>query len=295
MQNNIFGFLNELDTKQTTENNVLEINHLNKIFDEGTEKEYPLFKDFNLNIPDIQNSGQFISIMGASGCGKSCLLRAIAGLTEIPGEIKVYGKPLKDYGHIPMVFQQYTSFKWQTVLDNVAIPIFNRKVIEKYGKAALIRSTILKDRKLLEESRQQALEILRVVGLEEHAWKYAKSPDISGGQAQRVAIARCLACNSKIMLLDEATGALDIYVKREIQNVLLNIFEQVDNPTIVNVTHSVEEAVYLSNKVIILKAKPCTISSIVEINFSKPRQEVEGSYEFNNYIQIIKEELNKAR
>lgn len=104
------------------------------------------------------------------------------------------------------------------------------------------------------------------LNLEKHANKYAKNSELSGGQLQRVSIARSLACDSKLILLDEATGALDIKMKREVQNIILKILNNSEK-TIINVTHSVEEAVYLSSKIIILLPKPCRIHKVMDIHF----------------------------
>jgi len=231
---------------------VIDLVNLNHTFDPGTKHEYTLFKDFNLSIPDFPGKGQMISIMGGSGCGKSCILRVIAGLMEVQsGEVYVYGKTLKEYGHIPMVFQQYSNYEWMTVLDNVALPQVLRGVPKN-------------------EAREKAMEIVRLVGLEEHATKYAKNTILSGGQLQRISIARCLSSGSQIILLDEATGALDIKMKKEIQDLILKIYYESEfDPTIINVTHSVEEALYISNRIIILKANPCTIYKTMDIEYDE--------------------------
>lgn len=238
------------NTDFKTSCDAISITGLKQIFNENTEKEYRLFDNFNLNIPDFKNSGQVISIMGGSGCGKSYLLRIIAGL-NIPqqGDIKIFGKSLKEYGHIPMVFQQYSSYEWMTALDNVALPMTLKGMSWK-------------------DARVKAREILCNFGLCEHADKYAKPGVLSGGQLQRISVARCIATDSQLLLLDEATGALDIRMKREVQDMLLNLFyKEGNNITILNVTHSVEEALYLSNRIIILKAKPCTIYKTMDIHY----------------------------
>lgn len=231
---------------------VISLVNLNHTFNPGTQYEYTLFKDFNLSIPDFEGRGQMISIMGGSGCGKSCILRVIAGLMEVQsGDVLVYGKKLKDYGHIPMVFQQYSNYEWMTVQDNVALPIILKGVDKK-------------------EARERAMEIIKLVGLEEHANKYAKNTILSGGQLQRISIARCLASGSQIILLDEATGALDIKMKKEIQDLMLKIYYESEfDPTIINVTHSVDEALYISNRIIILKANPCTIYKVMDIDYDE--------------------------
>lgn len=261
--------------------NVIELRGLTQIFDEGTDHEYPLFKDFNLEIPDFPGIGQFVSILGQSGCGKSCLLRAISGLDTIQeGDIRIYGSSPHEYGNIPMVFQQYTAYEWMTVLDNAALPL----VLKGMGK---------------KEAREKAMSFLELVGLHEHYWKWAKTPALSGGQMQRLAIARCLACNSQILLLDEATGALDIKMKREVQNLLLRIFTEAKlDPTVLNVTHSVEEAAYLSNRVIILQAKPCRVYKTIDIHYPGEETCGRGSWvmetpEYTMYSQEITKALDE--
>lgn len=254
--------------------NVISIKGLHQIFNEGKPNEYPLFVDFNLEVPDFEDKGQFISIMGGSGCGKTQLLRAIAGLTEIPkGEIRIYGKKLADYGNIPMVFQHYSSYEWMTVRDNVALPMILRGVPKK-------------------EAREKADKLLEIVDLKEHGDKYAKTPALSGGQLQRVSIARCLACNSQILLLDEATSGLDVKMKREVQNILLDIFEKSEmDPTILNVTHSIDEAIYLSNRIIVLQAKPCRVYKTIDIHFDGEEEKGRGKWvlETEEFLKYTKE------
>lgn len=272
-----------IQNNSETLQDVINITNLKQIFNEGTTNEYKLFDNFSLDIPDFPGVGQAVSIMGGSGCGKSCLLRAIAGLTKIPeGEIKIYGKPISEYGNIPMVFQTYSNFEWMTVLENVMLP--------------MIAKGISKD-----EAKKKALELIELVGLTDHKDKYAKEGSLSGGQLQRVSIARSLACNSQIILFDEATSGLDINMKREVQNIMLKIFYESEyDPTILNVTHSVEEAIYTSNRVIILKPKPCTVYKTVDIHFpgeeSKPRGPwVLQTPEFAEYTKKITQYLDDVR
>ena len=240
-----------LSIKRTSDE-VISIENLNHTFDKGTEHEYTLFKDFNFSVKDIPGKPQVVSIMGGSGCGKSCLLRSVAGLMKVDsGDIKIYDRPLAEYGHIPMVFQAYSNYEWMTVLDNIALPM----VLKGMKKA---------------EAREKAKELVKLVGLEEHMNKYAKGSMLSGGQLQRISIARCLATGSQIMLLDEATGALDIKMKKEVQDLILKICRESElDMTILNVTHSVEEALYISNKVVILKANPCTIYKTVDVDYGE--------------------------
>lgn len=241
---------------------VFNIEHLTHTFDKGTEHEYNIFNDFSLYIKDNVGKSEIVSIMGGSGCGKSCLLRMAAGLmTPQNGEIRINGKTIKEYKSVPMVFQSYSSYEWMTVLENVALPLIINGVNKK-------------------EANEKAMEIIRLVGLEQHATKYAKSSVLSGGQLQRVSIARCLASGSKVFFLDEATGALDIKMKREIQDLILDISHNRGiETTIINVTHSVEEALYISDKVIVLAPNPCTIVEEMDINYgNQPR----GRWVFNS-------------
>ena len=256
----------------------LSISHLRQIFNEGKPNEYRLFEDFNLEIPDITGKSELISIMGGSGCGKSQLLRAIAGLSKMQeGEIKIYGKNVEEYGSVPMVFQAYSNYEWMTILDNVMLPMKIKGIDSK-------------------EAKERAMELIQLVGLEEHYNKYAKSSILSGGQLQRVSIARSLACDSKVILLDEATGALDIKMKREVQNIILKILNNSEK-TILNVTHSVEEAVYLSTKIIILLPKPCRIYKTMNIHFEgePPRDKwIFNTKQFIEYSNELTQHLEEV-
>lgn len=258
---------------------VIALSELKHTFDKGTKNEYTLFDGFNLNVDDIEDKPQVISIMGGSGCGKSCLLRIIAGLMKIDsGSVLIYGKPLKEYGHIPMVFQAYSNYEWMTVLENISLPMILKGTPKK-------------------EANERAMELIRLVGLEEHATKYAKNTTLSGGQLQRISIARCLASGSQIMLLDEATGALDIKMKREIQDLVLKICrESKVDMTILNVTHSIEEAAYISNKVVVLNANPCTIYTTMDIDYGE-KDGLRGQWvfetpEFSNYSKALSSALD---
>lgn len=228
----------------------LKIEHLTHTFDKGTEHEYNIFNDFSLYVSNRPNKSEIISIMGGSGCGKSCLLRMAAGLlTPQQGEFSIHGQTIKEYKSVPMVFQLYSLYEWMTVLENVARPLIIKGVPKK-------------------EANEKAMEMVKLVGLEQHATKFAKSSVLSGGQLQRVSIARCLASGSKVFFLDEATGALDIKMKREIQDLILKICHQNNiETTIINVTHSVEEALYISDKIIVLAPNPCTIVKEFDIDY----------------------------
>ena len=246
----------------------------------GKDKNTILFDNFNLDIKDISSEGQFISICGTSGCGKSTILRYIAGLQKpTSGDIFIYGNKKTDNDHIPMVFQQYSSFHWKSVIENVALPL----LIKGVNKT---------------EAFDRANEIIKIVGLEGHENKWAKYPLLSGGQLQRVAIARSLIANPQILLLDEPFSALDIKNRNELQNVLLDLFysDKID-VTFILVTHDIREAVYLSNRLYIMKSNPGDIYKEFKISFGNERRSKETKYhsDYINYtkeIEQIFEELN---
>lgn len=190
----------------------------------------------NLLIEKHNGKGNFVSILGESGCGKSTLLRFICNLQKpTSGEILVNGNPNTSH-QIGMVFQQYSSIPYMTVLENVALGLELKGVPKK-------------------EREEKAQSLLEMVGLIDHRHKYARYPVLSGGQLQRVAIARSLMVNSDILLMDEPFGALDINTRIKMQELLLQIWEHY-GITIVFVTHDVSEAVFLSKEIFIMKANP---------------------------------------
>jgi len=230
-----------------------------------------VFKDFNLDIRDIKDRGQFITIMGKSGCGKSTLLRYISGL-QVPtsGEVFIYGKRRTDKDRIPMVFQQYTSFEWKTVLQNVALPLILRGIPKN-------------------EASDKAMDMIKIVGLGGHENKWAKYPILSGGQLQRVAIARNLVVNPQILLMDEPFGALDTVTRKQIQVFLRSVFENARiDPTVIFVTHSESEAVFLSTDIYILDSGPATIRHHFNIDLPQIRNDsVRYSTEFTEYVNKL--------
>lgn len=245
------------------------IENLNHTFDVGTPHEFKIFEDFTLKVKDTPGKSEVVTLMGGSGCGKSCILRMAAGLMKPQdGDIRIHGQHIDEYKSVPMVFQSYSSFEWMTVLDNVALPM-------------VIKGT---DRK---HAREKAYEILALVGLAEHASKYAKASVLSGGQLQRVSIARCLASDSPVFFLDEATGALDIRMKREIQDLIIKISDETEH-TIVNVTHSPEEALYISDRIFVLKPNPCSIHKEMEINYGEIKRD-RRIFETERYREYYRE------
>jgi NitT/TauT family transport system ATP-binding protein len=224
----------------------LEISHLHKQFPTRRGTTIAL-ENINLHVEE----SEFVCAVGASGSGKSTLLRLIAGLdTPTAGEILVDGDrvigPGPDRG---MVFQNYTLYPWMSVADNVG---FGLKL------QGLSNS----------ERRQQVAYYLEVVGLLQFAQSLPK--ELSGGMKQRVAIARALACQPKILLLDEPFGALDVQTKETMQQFLLQLWRQT-GITILMITHDVEEAVFLSQRVYVLSSRPGTIQREVELDLPSDR------------------------
>ena len=218
----------------------------------------------------------FVCLLGPSGCGKSTLLSMIAGfVTPTSGRILVDGQPVtrpgRDRG---VVFQEYVLFPWRTARQNVELgPLLQRL------PAA--------------EQRQIAERYLALVGLAEHAHKYPR--ELSGGMKQRVAIARALANAPQVLLMDEPFGALDAQTREVMQEELLKIW-LAERKTIVFVTHSISESLYLADDIVVMTARPGRIKEIVRVDLPRPRER--GSPEFiaigRGVERLVKEEVLKA-
>lgn len=230
---------------------IIELKNIRQTYDGG--KTF-IVDHFNLLIEDKPEQGQFVVILGASGCGKSTILRFICGLQEpTEGEVLIGGKPRNDDEHrISMVFQKYSSLPWMTVLDNVGLGL------EFQGVSA-------------KERKEKSMEMIKLVGLEGHENKFAKYPTLSGGQLQRVAIARSLIANPNILLMDEPFGALDINTRLKMQDMLAEIWHQF-HPTIIFVTHDIAEAVYLGDDIFMMRANPGYISNHIHVNLPPIRK-----------------------
>ncbi len=204
-------------------------------------------------------AGAFVCLIGASGCGKSTLLRIIAGFEEpTTGEVKVHGMPIAGPGRDRgMVFQDYALFPWMTVRQNIGFGPRQRALARREVDAI-------------------ADEFVRLVGLERFAARYPSQ--LSGGMKQRVAIARVLANNAGILLMDEPFGALDALTREQLQGELMQIWART-GVTIVFVTHSVEEAVLLGDRVLVMSAGPGRIENDIVIDLPRPRDV--SSPEFN--------------
>ena len=232
------------DFTDTDQNNIIELRGMGQSYDGG---ENWIIKGLDFLIEDKPAQGEFAVILGMSGCGNSTILRYIAGLQEpTMGEVLIKGKPVSDDNRVSMVFQQYSSLPWMTVLDNVGLALRYKGISKK-------------------ERDLKAMEILELVGIAGHEKKYAQYPTLSGGQLQRVAIARSLLANPDILLMDEPFGALDIRTRIQMQDLLSEIWEKFHS-TILFVTHDISEAVYLGDDIYILKAQPSQIVEHIKID-----------------------------
>ena len=243
---------------------------------EGIDFSYDaqrILAGIDLTIP----AGQFVSLLGASGSGKSTLLRLVAGLKAPQrGRLAWNGKPISGPGlDRGVVFQDYALFPWMSVVDNIAIAI--GKARPETGKA---------------ERRAEAVDYLRKVGLDSAIDKYPF--ELSGGMRQRAAIARALALGSPLLLMDEPFGALDPVNRARLQDLLLEIWEAASpQKTIVFVTHDVDEALYLGDRVVILGSTPGRVIADLPVEFPRhrDRRSLFDSTAFHDLRESIAETL----
>ncbi len=245
---------------------ILEIKGINRVYkDEDNTVE--ALRDINLSVME----GEFVSIIGSSGCGKTTLLRLIAGLDKpqsgkllLKGEEITSPDPRRGY-----VFQQGSLFQWLTVEQNIAAG--------------------LKARHIYKENKRRVAEYIDLIGL--NGFEKAYPHRISGGMAQRVAIARALINNPEVLLLDEPMGALDSFTRADMQDKLLEL-RRGNNATMILVTHDVDEAIYLSDRIVIMTPRPGKISEILEVNLPHPRHR--GGVEFLTIRRNILEKFHMA-
>src|SRR5580692_10271935 len=237
-------------------------------------------QNINLDIedvysPDGRDVGEFRVLLGPSGCGKSTILRLIAGLDRPDsGEVIVNGVPVTGPGRDRgMVFQKYTSFPWLTISQNV-----------EYG---------LKINGFPEAERKQTVQhLIEAVGLSGFEKSYPET--LSGGMQQRVAIARTLALRPSVILMDEPFGALDAQTRSEMQQLLLKVWDETAS-TILFVTHDVEEAIYLADRIFIMSAHPGTIVEDLQVPFDRPRElGLKQRNEFHDLQNYVLSRLRKA-
>ncbi len=246
---------------------LIEISSVNRTYVDASDNTVEALKDINLTI----ERGEFVSIIGPSGCGKTTLLRLLAGL-DVPeaGSIVLSGavitKPDPDRGY---VFQQGSLFPWLTVEKNIA--------------------SGLKARGKYKENKQDVARFIELIGLKGFEKTYPHQ--ISGGMAQRVAIARALINHPVALLLDEPMGALDAFTRADLQDKLQELWEK-NSTTMVLVTHDVDEALYLSDRIVIMTPRPGKISEI--LNISLPRPRARSSPDFMALRSSILEKLHLA-
>ena len=231
---------------------MLEVRRLSKIFFEQNDPRKPgLVALYNISLAIRKN--EFVSLLGPSGCGKTTLIRIIAGLLSADrGEVLVNSQLVNSPGHDRcMVFQQFGLLPWRTVVSNVEFGL------EIDGVAR-------------EERRALAGKYLELVGLKGFESYYPHQ--ISGGMQQRVGIARALSKRPEILLMDEPFGAVDAQTREQLQEELLKIWAQTQT-TVVFVTHSIDEAIYLSDRVVVMQARPGRIKEEVPIDLPRPRWE----------------------
>jgi NitT/TauT family transport system ATP-binding protein len=211
-------------------------------------------RDFNLSIGD----GEFVCLVGPSGCGKTTLLKLVAGLEQASsGSIYLDGKPVTTPGpERGLVFQDFALFPWRDVTGNVA---FGPEVLNVP----------------LAERLRTAEQCIDLVGLSGSGHKYPS--ELSGGMKQRAAIARALANNPEVLLMDEPFGSLDAQTRNQMQNELLRIWQD-NKKAVVFVTHSVEEAVYLSNRVVVMTGSPGTVKQVYTVDLPYPRSRAERGF-----------------
>jgi NitT/TauT family transport system ATP-binding protein len=226
-------------------------------------------KNLNFEIFD----GEFVSVVGQSGCGKSTLLKVLAGLLPYTaGSVELNGKPLR--GPTPqaaVVFQSPVLLPWRTVLDNVLLPIEFRKLP-------------------MASYRQSAADLLAMVGLSEFAQRYPF--ELSGGMQQRAAIVRALVQDPRLLLMDEPFGALDAMTREQMNLELMRIWSQ-SRKTVIFITHSIAEAIFLSDRVIAMTARPGTIADVITIDLPRPRDlSVINTERFGRYAAKLRSLLD---
>lgn len=229
----------------------LEITHLNKTF-YNDNKPVQVLNDIRFTLQDQE----FVSIIGPSGCGKSTLLKIVAGLdTDYEGQVQLHGQtitgPGRDKGFI---FQEHRLFPWATVEKNIAADLS------------------LKD-KAVRERVDEMIQLVRLTGFEK-----AYPKQLSGGMSQRVAIARALLRKPEVLLLDEPFGALDAFTRNHMQESLLDIWRE-NRTSMLLVTHDIDEAIFLSNRIVIMDAKPGRIKAIIPNELPFPRNRTSAAFQ----------------
>ena len=245
----------------------LEIHDLTQSFAKDDGSDLVVLDKMSFNVEDKE----FVCILGSSGCGKTTLMRLIAGLdTAASGSIIIDGEEMKGTNpKVGMVFQEYSLFPWRSVIDNIAFGLEMRGIPK-------------------DERHRIAERYLNLVNLAQFRDSYPS--ELSGGMRQRVAVARALALDPSVLLMDEPFGALDAQTRNMLQQELLDIWEATKK-TIIFITHSVDEAVYLSDRIIVLTPRPGRICRIITIDLPRPRDRT--SMEFGQVRREVLDLINQ--
>jgi ABC-type nitrate/sulfonate/bicarbonate transport system ATPase subunit len=253
---------------------VVEFKGVSKTFVSPDGTEHVAVKDVSFQVEDLPGKGEFIAVLGPSGCGKSTILNLIAGLDPVhpatTGEVLVGGRPVTGPGpDRGMVFQTYSSYPCYTVLDNVAFGL----ALQGMGK---------------EERYEKAMRWIKRVHLDGSEGKYPHQ--LSGGMRQRVALARTLAVHPKIILMDEPFGALDRVTRWEMQDLLIELWHDVE-ATVFLITHDIAEAVYLGDRIYVMSASPGTI--LEEIQVPSPSGNAAETQRTTEFSELVNEVSRK--
>lgn len=250
-----------------SQENLIEIVSVDRTYFDRSGNAIEALKGINLSV----KKGEFVSIIGPSGCGKTTLLRLVAGLdTPESGTITLEGETITGPDpHRGYVFQQGSLFPWLTVEKNIAAG--------------------LKARGVYKAEKAEVAKYISLIGLE--GFEKAYPHQISGGMAQRVAIARALINRPAALLLDEPMGALDSFTRADLQDKLLELWKR-DRTTMILVTHDVDEAIYLSDRIVIMTPRPGQISEILDVDLTRPRDR--GNAEFLELRASILKKLHLA-
>jgi NitT/TauT family transport system ATP-binding protein len=257
-----------LETRTNSAPALISARGLSKIYATASG-EVTAIKNLDFEIYD----GEFVSVVGQSGCGKSTLLKVLAGLLPYTaGAVELNGKPLR--GPTPeaaVVFQSPVLLPWRTVLDNVLLPIEFRKLP-------------------VASHRKTAMDLLAMVGLSEFAQRYPF--ELSGGMQQRSAIVRALVQDPRLLLMDEPFGALDAMTREQMNLELMRIWSK-SGKTVIFITHSIAEAIFLSDRVIAMTARPGTIADVITIDLPRPRDlSVINTERFGRYAAKLRSLLD---
>jgi NitT/TauT family transport system ATP-binding protein len=249
----------------------IHVDHVKKIYNSGKDAVEAVS-----GVSFVANKGEFIAILGPSGCGKSTLLMMCGGLEPLSaGTITIDGQQVTGpRANIGVMFQDSTLLPWKTVLENILFPVkIQRRPLAQY--------------------RERALQLIEMVGL--HGFADMKPHQLSGGMRQRVAICRALVTDPDILLMDEPFSALDAMTRDEMNDALLDIWERY-RKTGLFVTHSIREAVYLADRVLVMTRRPATVIADIKIPFSRPRDaSINNHADFNDICDQLRRLIQHKR